>query len=155
MTQLISEERIGKSGAIRLGCSAAIFDSAREKILLTHRADNGQWCLPGGAIDPGESVTEGCEREIREETGLRIRVKKLTGVYSNPNQVIEYADGNRFQIVALNFEADVVGGEFKINDEVTEMGYFSLADIEQADLMSHHRERILDAFAGQAEVFIK
>ncbi len=73
-------ERIGKNGTIRLGCSAFIRNETKEKILLTKRADNGQWCMPGGAIDPGESVEEACVREIREETGLHARVTRLVGV---------------------------------------------------------------------------
>ena len=55
MTQVLYGERIGKQGKIRLGCSAAIFDE-RGRILLTRRADNNQWCLPGGGMEPGESA---------------------------------------------------------------------------------------------------
>lgn len=51
-------ERIGRLGKIRLGCSAAIFDESGTKVLLTQRADNGEWCLPGGLVEPGESVEE-------------------------------------------------------------------------------------------------
>jgi ADP-ribose pyrophosphatase YjhB (NUDIX family) len=46
-----------------LGCSAAIFDE-RGRILLTRRADNGQWCLPGGRMESGESAAEACERRF-------------------------------------------------------------------------------------------
>ena len=62
MTQILCGERIGKQGKIRLGCSAAIFDE-RGRILLTRRADNNQWCLPSGGMEPGESAAEACERE--------------------------------------------------------------------------------------------
>jgi 8-oxo-dGTP pyrophosphatase MutT (NUDIX family) len=55
--------RLGKEGRIRLGCSAAIFN-VDGGLLLTKRSDNGQWCLPGGAVDPGESVAEAIEREV-------------------------------------------------------------------------------------------
>jgi ADP-ribose pyrophosphatase YjhB (NUDIX family) len=70
MAKLIYGEGMAKLGQLRTGCAAVIFDAAREKILLTRRTDNGQWCLPGGAMDSGESVTECCVRELREETGL-------------------------------------------------------------------------------------
>ncbi len=51
-------ERIGCEGNIRLGCSAIILDETRQKVLLTERADNKQWCLPSGGVDPGEFVEE-------------------------------------------------------------------------------------------------
>ncbi|HNB36321.1 MAG TPA: NUDIX domain-containing protein, partial [Anaerolineales bacterium] len=62
MTQVIYGPRLGKEGNIRVGCSAVIFDETRQKVLLTQRADNGRWCLPGGQLEAGESVAEACER---------------------------------------------------------------------------------------------
>jgi len=155
MAKLLYGERIGKLGAIRLGCSAVIFDTTKNKILLTCRADNGLWCLPGGGIDPGESVMEACAREVLEETGLRVRVGKLIGVYSNPHQLIEYTDGNRFQLVVLIFEAEPISGELGISDETTEVGYFSFTEIEDMDLMEHHRARIQDVLVGQQAAFVR
>ena len=87
MTQILYGERISKQGKIRLGCSAAMFDE-HGRILLTRRADNGQWCLPGGGMEPGESAAEACEREVLEETGLSVRVRRLVGVYSHSDQLI-------------------------------------------------------------------
>ncbi len=77
MTQVLYGNRLGKDGVIRLGSTAIIYDESRAKVLLTRRTDNGQWCLPGGATDSGESVAEGCEREVFEETGLAVRVTRL------------------------------------------------------------------------------
>ena len=53
---------------IRPGVSAIILTA--EGLLLQRRADNGLWGLPGGGVEPGESVTEALVREVREETGL-------------------------------------------------------------------------------------
>jgi 8-oxo-dGTP pyrophosphatase MutT (NUDIX family) len=105
-------------------------------------------------MDPGESVTEACAREVWEETGLQGRVGKLIGVYSDPHQLVEYADSNRFQIVALNFKAEPIGGSLRITEETTDAVYFSLAEIDAIDLMEHHRERIVDAFMGQVTTFV-
>ena len=106
MTQVLYGDRLGKHGKIRLGCSAAIFDE-QKRVLLTKRQDNGQWCLPSGGLEPGESAAEACEREVLEETGLSVRTKRLVGVYSHPDQLVVYADGNKVQIVALHFEAEI------------------------------------------------
>lgn len=155
MAKLIQGKRIGRNARIRVGCSAAIFDPGREHILLTRRRDNGLWCLPGGAVDPGESAAETCVREVFEETGLAVEVVRLIGVYSSPHTVIEYHDGNRYQLIALSFEARINGGELGISDETSECGYFTCDQIDSLELMANHRQRIEDAFANQAEAFIR
>ena len=103
MTQVLYGQRLGREGKIRFGCSAVIFDEARTKVLLTRRTDNGLWGVPGGAMESGESVVEACEREVFEETGLKVHAKRLVGVYSNPDQLVIYPDGTKVQIVALGF----------------------------------------------------
>jgi 8-oxo-dGTP pyrophosphatase MutT (NUDIX family) len=154
MTQILYGERLGKQGKIRLGCSAAIFDG-QGRILLTKRADNGQWCLPSGGMDSGESVAEACIREVWEETGLSVRVKRLVGVYSHADQLAVYPDGNKAQIVALHFEAEVSGGELGLSNETTDFGYFALDEIEQLEMFARHKERILDTLAAQSGAFIR
>jgi len=154
MTQVLYGPRLGKEGKIRLGTSAIIFDS-QGKFLLTQRNDNHQWCLPGGAVESGESVAEGCEREVLEETGLSVRVKRLVGVYSHSDQLVVYKDGNKSQIVAIHFEAEIIGGELGLSDETTDFGYFTVEEMEKMQMMGRHRERILDSLADLREAVIK
>jgi 8-oxo-dGTP pyrophosphatase MutT (NUDIX family) len=155
MAKVIKGERIGKTGKVRLGCSVTIFDDSGEKILLTQRSDNGLWCLPGGAVDPGESVVEAAERETLEEVGMKVKVLRLIGVYSCPNRVIEYADGNRWQIIGLNFEAKLLDGQPCCTPEVKAFGYFSLDEVKSIELMEHHWERIHDAMEHQPDPFLR
>jgi 8-oxo-dGTP pyrophosphatase MutT (NUDIX family) len=155
MAKVIHGDRIGKTAKIRLGCSVTIFDSTGQKIFLTQRTDNNLWCLPGGAVDPGESVAEAAVREVMEEAGLSIQVKRLIGVYSCPNRVVEYADGNRWQIVALNFEGEILAGEPCCSDEVSAFGFYSFDEMKSLQLMDHHWERIEDAFARQDVPFLR
>lgn len=155
MARLVYGERIGAEAKLSVGCSALLFDEARERVLLTRRADNGRWCLPGGHMESGESVTEACAREVWEETGLRVQVGRLVGVYSTPHRILEYADGNRCQLVALHFEATITGGELGLSNETTEFAYFTPAEIEALDLMEHHRERIADTLVAQSTTFVR
>jgi 8-oxo-dGTP pyrophosphatase MutT (NUDIX family) len=154
MTQILYGDRIAKQGKIRLGCSAAIFDEGG-CVLLTKRRDNGQWCLPSGGVEPGESAAEGCEREVFEETGLSVRVKRFVGVYSHPDQLIIYPDGGKFQIVALHFEAEIIDGELGLSDETSDFGYFTMEAIEELEMLDRHKERIMDTLVNQKEAFIR
>lgn len=154
MTQVLFGERISRQGRLRLGCSAAIFDE-QGRVFLTRRADNGQWCLPGGGMESGESVIEACEREVWEETGLRVHVKRLVGVYSHPDQLVVYPDGNKAHIVALHFEAEVLSGAPALSNETTDFGYFTLEEVEQLEMFGRHRERVLDTLEYHTEALIK
>lgn len=154
MTQILYGERLGRQGQLRLGCTAIIFDEEK-RVLLTRRTDNGQWCLPGGAMDSGESAAEACEREMWEETGLRVRVKRLVGVYSNPDQLIIYPDGNKVFVVALSFEAEITGGTLGLSNETTEAGFFSVNAMETMPMLGNHKLRVEDALLNQAQAFIK
>lgn len=155
MATLHFGERVAREATVMVGASALILDETGERVLLTRRTDNGRWCLPGGRMDPGESLAETCVREVREETGLEVEVVRLVGLYSSPDVLVEYADGNRRQIVAAHFLVRILGGELGLSDETTEAGYFSRGELEALDLMEHHRPRIADSFAGQEAAFIR
>jgi ADP-ribose pyrophosphatase YjhB (NUDIX family) len=154
MTQVFYGPGLGKEGKLRLGTSAIIFNN-EGNFLLTKRADNGQWCLPGGAVESGESLAQACEREVLEETGLIVRVRRLVGVYSHPDQLVVYPDGHKAFIVAIHFEAEVIGGELGLSDETSDFGYFSLEETETLEVLGRHQERIIDSLRNQTEAVIK
>ncbi len=148
MTQVLYGPRLGREGQIRVGCSATIFDQNREKVLLTQRTDNGRWCLPGGGMESGESAAEACEREVWEETSLMVRVTRLIGVYSNPDQLVIYPDGNKAFFVVMSFEAEIINGELGLSDETTAFGYFSLPEMDSLLMHGLHKQRVEDALLG-------
>src|SRR4051794_35786412 len=85
------------------------------QILLTKREDAEMWCLPGGAVEDGESLATAAEREAREETGLVVRVTRLVGLYSRPS----------WSTHLVAFAAELVGGELRPDpSEVVEAGFF-------------------------------
>lgn len=154
-TEVRRGPRLGREGVLRPGTSAIIFNAERNKVLLTRRTDNGLWCLPGGAIDPGESVAEACVREVLEETHLEAEVVRLVGVYSDPDQLVVYPDGNKAHILALSFEVRVTGGELGLSSETTEAGYFDLAAVDSMEILGNHARRIRDALEDRSEAFIR
>src|SRR5512138_962466 len=103
-TKVLHGDRISRQGETRLGCSIVLFEADKKTVLLTRRADNGQWCLPGGRVDPGESVSEACIRELQEETGIDSHVRRLVGVYSDPDQLIVYPEGAKAFVIVVCFE---------------------------------------------------
>ena len=106
-------------------------------------------------MEAGENASECCAREVKEETGLIVRVGRLIGVYSSPHFIAEYSDGNRVQAVDLLFEASPIGGDMRITEETTDIRYFSLQTMESVDVMEPSYERILDAFAFQDTAFMR
>jgi 8-oxo-dGTP pyrophosphatase MutT (NUDIX family) len=75
------------------------------RVLLVQRADDGNWELPGGRIDVGESAVEAVVREVGEEAGVAIEVVGLSGVYSDPGHVLVYPDEGVRQQLAVCFHA--------------------------------------------------
>ncbi len=141
---------------IRPSTNGAIFNEKGE-ILLQKRADNGYWGLPGGKVDIGESVEQGAIREVLEETGLQVTIKRLIGVYSDPRHysIMNYPSaGLIIHYVTLLFGCERQSGELQISDESTDIGYFSPDSLPGNTLLSHHL-RIKDALANQDAPFIR
>lgn len=148
MSKVLYGPRLGREGTLRLGCSAVIFNSNRQKVLLTKRADNGLWCLPGGGMEAGESAAEACEREVWEETGLRVHATKLLGVYSNPDQLVIYPDGNKAFFVVLNFEVEILEGTPGLSNETIDFGWFAVEEMDNMPMHGQHKSRVEDAIRG-------
>ncbi len=142
---------------VRLSVSAVVWraEGPRE-ILLMQRSDNGMWGLPGGYVDPGESVVEAARREVEEETGYRVEVGRLVGVYSDPaRQVIEYVDGHRVQAINLCFEARALAaGEPTTPEETLAIGFYA-PDALPEPFVPIHGIRIDDALAGERSAQVR
>jgi len=82
-------------------------------------------------------------------------VKHLVGVYSHPDQLVVYPDGHKAFIIAIHFEAEIIGGELGLSKETTDFGYFILEDIEKLEMLGRHKERIVDSLTNQQEAVIK
>lgn len=150
-THILREDRIAKTAHLRLGCAAAIFDETGQKLLLTQRADNTQWCLSSGGMDPGESVSETAVREVFEETGLSVEVTALIGVYSSPHMIMVYPDSNRVQVVSLTFACKILEGTPSLSDETLDVGFYTREEIRSLDGIENHTLRLRDTFEFKGE----
>jgi ADP-ribose pyrophosphatase YjhB (NUDIX family) len=81
-----------RANSLVVGSSAIVVDH-RNQILLQRRTDSGNWALPGGAMDIGETLAESVIREVKEETGFDVRIERIVGIYSDPGHVFAYDDG--------------------------------------------------------------
>jgi ADP-ribose pyrophosphatase YjhB (NUDIX family) len=130
---------------IRPGVSAVVLNDAGE-VLLLKRADREQWALPTGTVERGEAVNEAIKREMLEETGLRISVDRLTGVYSHPDQqVFSYPTGRVVHFVTSCFTCTIEQGTPKADeDEALDVEFFDLDNLPE-DILSMQPQWISDA----------
>ena len=142
---------------IRLSVSAVVRRQAGgSEILLMQRSDNEHWGLPGGYVEPGESVAQACAREVQEETGWTVEVGPLLGVYSDPaHQVIDYGDGRRVQAVNLCFDAVALEPGEPTTPEETLRSDFFARDALPEPFVPIHQIRVSDALEGAAETRIR
>lgn len=95
------------------------------RIVLELRKDCAQWGLPGGKIDPGESVADAAHRETLEETGLRVELEYILGVYSDPaERTVLYEGKDLACLIDVIFVAKVSGGELRDSEESDDVRFF-------------------------------
>jgi 8-oxo-dGTP pyrophosphatase MutT (NUDIX family) len=121
------------------GGSALVVDGAG-RVLMQRRADSGNWSLPGGTMELGETLGATVVRETREETGLDVELTGVLGIYTDPRHVIAYADGEVRQEFVVAFTARVTGGQLRGSDESTEVAFIDLDDLD--DIPVHESVRL-------------
>ena len=122
-SSIYDQNQVDANTRVRAGVGLVI-RNINGDILLERRSDNGLWGLPGGRIEPGESLLQTALREAKEETGLTIVVTRLLGVYSGPeDRIVTYPD-NVVQLVDILLEASIVSGNLVCSCESIELRFF-------------------------------
>ncbi|MEU6584112.1 NUDIX domain-containing protein [Nocardia sp. NPDC046763] len=142
-----------KANNIVVAATAFVLDD-RNRVLLIQRSDNGRWAIPGGGQDFGEYLADTAIRETREETGIEIEVTGLVGVYSNPNHVMAYSDGEVRQQFSICFRAKPVGGQLHTSPESPSVRWVSQTELDGLNIHPSVRLRIDHGYARLAEPYI-
>ena len=121
----------------------AIVVNEQGEILMIRRTDNGNWAVPGGGMDLGESITDTAIRETREETGIKCQITGLVGIYTNPGHVIRYtSDGEVRQEFSIVFTARPTGGQLQASSESSETQWVAPATAVTLQMHPSMRQRI-------------
>jgi ADP-ribose pyrophosphatase YjhB (NUDIX family) len=114
-------------------------------ILMIRRTDNGNWAVPGGAIDLGESVAQAAVRETLEETGISCGITGIAGIYSDPRHVILYtSNGEARQEFSIVLTARALGGQPTPGSESSEVRWVPVAEVSEYTMDRSMRIRIND-----------
>jgi ADP-ribose pyrophosphatase YjhB (NUDIX family) len=127
-----------------------IVENDKGEILLIQRSDNGNWALPGGAIDIGESLTQAAIREVQEETGITCQITGLVGIYTDPKHIILYTSNNEArQEFSIVLKANILTGALTCSDESSDVKWIDPAEIT-GPMQGAMRERIQDYIRGSS-----
>jgi 8-oxo-dGTP diphosphatase len=110
------------------------------KVLLVKRAHPpriGDWCLPAGFMEWSEHPSVTAVREVKEETGLEIKILSFFDVYSG-------SDDPRTNAALMLYLAEIVGGTLCAGDDAMEVGWFSLNDLPSNIAFVSHRQALAD-----------
>jgi 8-oxo-dGTP diphosphatase len=126
--------------ASRVPCVGALIHDAAGRLLLVRRSrppSAGLWSVPGGRVEPGETGPEAVVREVREETGLRVRVGELVGSVERPGP-----DNSVY--VIDDYAARVVDGELIPGDDAVDARWVTLTELTELPLTPGLIEALTD-----------
>ena len=126
-----------------LNCAGALI-VRDEKILFQRRTDNGKWGLIGGLLEMNETYEEAAIREIREETGLEVRLESFLGIFHNHNMV--WSNGDAAHVISAMYTAGIISGEPRIDEESYELRFFGKDEIPA--LFAEDHIAALNAYFG-------
>ena len=125
----------------------AVFVFIRDEnaiLLVKQNYGKRYWSLPGGVVETGESISHAAIREVKEETGLEIEIRRVVGLYSKVGEAA----------LALTVEGVIIGGALKPDHEISECGYFEKGSFPEP-VREHFRQRLEDFFSNQPLAYLR
>jgi ADP-ribose pyrophosphatase YjhB (NUDIX family) len=137
--------RVGNAPILLVYATALIRD-AQDRLLFQHRGDFEIWGLPGGLLEPGETIRQTLVREAREETGFDVLPGRFVGLYTSPEYNVHYRNGDVVQQVTACFECSIAGGADR-PDGAESLGQKFLPIEEAPKLFPWYEQMLRDARA--------
>jgi len=135
-----------------VGVGGVVIEQGR--VLLIRRGGEplkGQWSIPGGTLETGQTLEEGTRREMEEETGLRVRVRELIEVFERIfREPGEAAARPRYHFVILDYLCERISGEARAGGDVTDVAWVAESDLGAYDLTPTATRILKKAFAMTA-----
>ena len=130
-------ERVGTMQLEMPTASVLVFDEAR-RVLLVRHIEGNQWTTPGGLIEPEETPADAAVREAWEETGLFVELVRVVGVFGGKPCTSTYSNGDRIAWVSTVFEARVLGGIARHdNEETLEVRFLAVDELRRLPRKPH------------------
>lgn len=138
-------ERLGRRKIILVyGC--VVLRDAAGRVLLQHRTDFDNWGLPGGILEPGETILECTRRELFEETGVTAGELRLVGIYTDPRYDAIYPNGDQVQQFTVCFTGQAAGGALQADGvESRALAYFAPQELPLDGLPNFYQDMLRDA----------
>jgi 8-oxo-dGTP diphosphatase len=140
---------VGVGGVIIVDGRALLIRRGSEPLL-------GQWSIPGGTLELGESLQQGVARELLEETGIEVRVLELIEVFDRiyagpPGAPLDPAARPKFHYVIVDYLCERISGEARAASDVTDVAYASEDELERFELTPTATRVLHRAFAMDRE----
>lgn len=145
--------RVGQR-KIFLAFASVVLQDEHGRVLLQHRTDFHTWGLPGGILEPGETISACARRELLEETGLTAGELSLVGVYSEPEYDTTYPNGDQVQQYTVCFRGRLSGGQMRPDGvETSDQRFFDPAHLPFERLPKYYAAMLRDALNGGEPAF--
>ena len=119
------------------------------RLLLQRRRDTGQWAIPMGKQEFGETPVQCAIRETQEETGVVTEVTGLLGIYSDPGHIVYYDSvGETRQEYEVIFTGRPVSGSPEVNEEASDVAWFTPAELDGLNIHPTQWRQLRDWLSG-------
>ncbi|CAN5790787.1 NUDIX domain-containing protein [soil metagenome] len=143
--------KVGHELLLMASVTIIVYDDEK-RILLIRHVEGDVWVAPGGGVEPPESLADAAVREMWEETGLLVNLVRVLGIYSGPEFLVTYNNGDQVTYQMTVFEAEVVGGRLRATGEESKaVAYLSRMEMAALPMPVWMHTIIPDLFAQRIQ----
>lgn len=142
-TDYYHQDDAPEANSIRPAAAVAILNQ-RGELLMLHRRDNKKWTMPGGTLEFGESMTACALREVREESGLDVKLEGIIGTYTDPGIRVAYSDGEVRQEFSIVYYGTASNYDVTLDEESSQYRWVPLESVLELPLADSQRRRLVD-----------